>query len=66
LLSISQAKVPIIKVYLGDIQFDILFACMDEPKSAEKMLKMANLANSDAFRKLSKTTQNSLLGRIAC
>lgn len=39
---------------------------MEEPKNAEKMLKMANLANSDAFKKLNKTTQNSLLGRIAC
>lgn len=39
---------------------------MEEPKNAEKMLKVANLANSDAFKKLNKTTQNSLLGRIAC
>ena len=66
LLSISQAKVPIIKVYQGDVQFDVLFACVEEPKSVFKMLKQANLANSDTFKKLSETTQSSLLGRIAC
>ncbi len=39
LLSISQAKVPIIKVYCGEIQFDLLFAAVDELKNVYKMLK---------------------------
>jgi len=66
LLSISQAKVPIIKVYCGEIQFDLLFACVEEPKNVFKMVKQANVTNSEAFKKLSEASQSSLLGRIAC
>ena len=33
------AKVPIIKVYLGDIQFDLLFASVDDLKAVRKQLK---------------------------
>ena len=66
MLSISQAKVPIIKVYVGEIQFDLLFACVEEPSKVYKMLKQANVTNSDAFKKLSELSQSSLLGRIAC
>jgi poly(A) polymerase Pap1 len=39
LLSISMAKVPIIKVNHGQLEFDILFACVDEPKGILKFLK---------------------------
>ncbi len=47
LLSISQAKVPIVKVHYGSIQFDILFANMEEPKSVHKLLKQNNCTNTD-------------------
>ena len=45
LLSISQAKVPIIKVHCGAIEFDLLFACIEEPKSVFKLIKQANVTN---------------------
>ena len=45
LLSISQAKVPIVKVDCGQIQFDLLFTCIDEPKSVLKLVKQANVMN---------------------
>ena len=57
---------PIIKFYLGSVQFDVLFACVEEPKGIFKMLKQANLTNSEAFKKLTETSQSSLLGRVAC
>ena len=34
-----KAKVPIIKVNHGQLEFDILFACVDEPKGILKFLK---------------------------
>ena len=54
LVSIPQAKVPIIKVYIDNIQFDILFALVDEPKGIYKMLKQANVAKSQQFSNLCK------------
>jgi len=66
LLSISQAKVPIIKVYCGDTQFDLLFASMEEPKNVHQMIRQANVTNSEQFKKLNEASQSSLLGRIAC
>lgn len=66
LLSISQAKVPIVKVDCGQIQFDLLFACLDEPKAVFKLVKQANVTNQEQFKKLSEASQSSLLGRIAC
>ena len=47
LQSISQAKVPIVKVHCGSIQFDILFACIDELRNVHKLLKTNNLTNVD-------------------
>ena len=66
LVSIPQAKVPIIKVYIDNIQFDILFALVDEPKGIYKMLKQSNVAKSQTFSNLCKDSQDSLLGRISC
>ena len=66
LLSISQAKVPIVKVECGVIQFDLLFACVDEPKAVFKLIKSDNVTNKEQFKKLSEVSQSSLLGRIAC
>ena len=45
LLSISQAKVPIIKVNCGKIEFDLLFASIEEPKSVFKLIKQSNVTN---------------------
>ena len=69
MLLIQQARVPIIKFVLNGIQFDVLFAAIEDPKKLGNLLKKLtnNGANAvEGFKDLSETTQSSLFGKIAC
>ena len=68
-LLIQQARVPIIKFVLNGIQFDVLFAAIEDPKRLGNLLKkLTNLGANhvEGFKDLSETTQSSLFGKIAC
>jgi poly(A) polymerase len=63
--------VPIIKFKLFDVQFDVLFAAVDDFKLIKRILHnnnkfMDTTQYKEDWRRLSETTQNSLYGRIAC
>ena len=60
---INQARVPIIKLVLNGIQFDILFAAVDDPKKLPTIMRKMSQGGAgqlEELRKLSETTQSSL------
>jgi poly(A) polymerase len=69
---IGQARVPIIKFKLFEVQFDVLFASVDDFSSIKRIIDKPNFKQADQnqikeeWRRLSETTQNSFYGRIAC
>jgi poly(A) polymerase len=58
--------VPIIKFTLFDVQFDVLFAAVDDFRILKRVLSGGDGSSRDEWRRLSEATQNSLYGRIAC
>ena len=62
-LLIQQARVPIVKFVLMGIQFDVLFAAIEDPKRLGNLLKKLTnqgASNAEGFKDLSETTQSSL------
>jgi poly(A) polymerase len=62
---VESARVPIIKFSLYEVQFDVLFAALDDLKHLKRLIKGKQIGNEE-WRRLSEASQNSLYGRIAC
>ena len=65
IFEVESARVPIIKFSLYEVQFDVLFAALDDLKHLKRLIKGKQIGNEE-WRRLSEASQNSLYGRIAC
>jgi poly(A) polymerase Pap1 len=60
---IDQARVPIIKCLLMNIQFDLLFASVDDP---QKMVSLLSSQKDLSQLKIDMNSMKCLRGRIGC